>query len=179
MAEELLDIVTENNEPTGESALRSKIHAEGIWHRTVHIYLFRKNNSEVEFLVHLRSPYKDLRPNCWDTRFGGHIKSGLTLEDGVKAELEEEIGLNADGYRLIEGDWRKRNKMPNREFSKTYFFKYPGNISDLKFNDGEVQEVKWMTIQQIKDAMIKNSEEWSGNIKGFTEISNDLLKNKI
>ena len=176
MAEELLDIVDENNDLTGENALRSKIHAEGIWHRTVHIYLFRKNNNEVEFLVHLRSPFKDLHPNCWDTRFGGHIKSGLTLEEGVKAELEEEIGLDADGYELIEGEWRKRNIMPNREFTKTYFLEYPGDIADLKFNDGEVQEIKWLSIQEIKDSLTKNPEIWSGNINGFTEISNYLLE---
>ncbi|MDO8529764.1 MAG: NUDIX domain-containing protein [bacterium] len=179
MPEEIIDIVDENNELTGETALRSKIHAEGVWHQTVHIYLFRKNNNEMEFLVHLRSPFKDLSPNCWDTRFGGHIKSGLTLEEGAKTELEEEIGLNADGYKLIEGEWRKRNMMPNREFTKTYFLEYLDNMSDLKFNDGEVQEIKWMSIQEIKDSMIKNPKEWSGSIKGFTEVSNYLLEKII
>jgi isopentenyldiphosphate isomerase len=178
MAEEFLDIVDENNKLTGESAPRSKVHAEGIWHRTVHICLFRKNNGEIEFLVHLRSKFKDLNPNKWDTRFGGHIKSGITIEEGVKAELNEEISLDSDNYKLIDGPWRKRNKMPNREFTKIYFLEYAGYVSDLKFNDGEVQEVKWMSIQDIKESMIKNSEIWSGNISGFTEVS-DYLLNKI
>lgn len=179
MDEELLNIVDENNELTGKNALRSKIHAEGIWHRTVHIYLFRKSNNEIEFLVHLRSPFKDLSPSCWDTRFGGHIKSGLTLEEGAKAELAEEIGLDVNEYKLIQGLWRKRDMMPNREFTKTYFLEYLDNMSDLKFNDGEVQEIKWMNIREIKDSIIKNSEEWSGSIKGFTEVSNYLLKKVI
>ncbi len=176
MSEELLDIVDENNNPTGKSAPRSKVHVEGIWHRTVHIYLFRKNNNEIEFLVHLRSPFKDLYPNCWDIRFGGHVKSGLTPEEGVKAELEEEIGLDANKFKLIEGQWRKRDHMPNREFSKIYFLEYSEDISKLKFNDGEVREIKWMGVQEIKDSMIKNPEVWSGNIDGFTKISNYLLE---
>ena len=142
MSSELLDIVDENNKLTGESAPRSKIHSEGIWHRTVHIYLFRKNNDNVDFLVHLRSPLKDLHPNCWDTRFGGHIKSGVSLEEGLKSELSEELGLNADDYKLIEGKWHKRDKFPNCEFTKTYFLEYKGNLEDLKFDDGEVQKVK-------------------------------------
>lgn len=144
----------------------------------MHIYLFRKNNNKVEFLVHLRSPFKDLHPNCWDTRFGGHIKSGLTLEEGVKSELEEEIGLNAGKYKLIEGEWRKRNIMPNREFTKAYFLEYPNDIDDLKFNDGEVQKVKWMSIEKIKGSITESSEKWSGNIQGFTKIS-DYLSEKL
>ena len=43
MLDEYLDIVDENNNLTGKKALRSEIHSYGIWHRTVHIYLFRKN----------------------------------------------------------------------------------------------------------------------------------------
>jgi len=175
MPEESLDIVDENNNLIGESALRSKIHAEGIWHRTVHIYIFRKNNNAVGFLVHLRSPLKDLCPNCWDTRFGGHIKSGSTLEEGVKTELKEEIGLDVGRYELLEGLWRKSGKMPNREFSKVYFLEYVGDVADLKFNDGEVQEIKWLSVQSIKDSMINNPKQWTPGIKGFTEISDYLL----
>jgi isopentenyldiphosphate isomerase len=178
MTEEFLDIVDENNELTGESSLRSKIHAEGIWHRTVHIYLFRKNNEEIEFLVHHRSQFKDLNPDKWDTRFGGHIKAGVSLEDGIKSELQEEIGMEIDPTKLIEGEWRKRNIAPNCEFTKIFFFEFNGNVEDLKFNDGEVQEVKWMSVQEVKSSMAKNPEKWSAIIGGFTEVS-DYLINKI
>lgn len=178
MTEEFLDIVDEDNNLTGESAPRSKIHTEGIWHRTVHIYLFRKNKIEIEFLVHLHSPFKDLNPNKWDTRFGGHIKSGTNLEDGVRSELKEEIGIEADVDGLIEREWHKRDKVPNREFTKTYYLEYDGESGNLKFNDGEVQEVKWMSVQKIKDSMANNPEKWSATISRFTEVS-DYLKNKL
>lgn len=176
MGEEFLDIVSENNELTGESAPRSKIHAEGIWHRTVHIYLFRKNNGEIEFLAHLRSPLKDASPNKWDTRFGGHIKSGLTPEEGMKDELKEEIGLDVNNNKLIEGAWRKRDKFPDCQFSKVYYLKYDGDSADLKFNDGEVQEVRWMSIRDIKDSMQKNPEGWASRLTSFTEVSDYLVE---
>lgn len=176
MAEEFLDIVDENNNLTGESAPRSKIHAEGIWHRTAHVYLFRKNNNEIEFLVHLRSPLKDLHPNCWDTRFGGHIKSGLTLEEGMKAELKEEIGLDVNDYKLIKGIWRKRDNVSNREFTKVYYLEYNGDLAYLKFDDGEVQKVKWMSVDDIKNSMTNNPEEWSAGVAGFTKMSDYLIE---
>ena len=176
MEDELLDIVDENNNLTGEKAPRSKIHSEGIWHRTVHIYIFRINNGKIELLVHLRSKFKDLSPNTWDTRFGGHIKSGSTMEEGVRTELEEEIGLNIDMRNLLEGDWQMHAKMPNREFSKMYFFEYNEELADLKFNDGEVQEIRWMSIEDIKSSMDNNPEGWCG-VNAISKVS-DYLMNK-
>lgn len=175
MNDELLDVVDENNVLTGESALRSKIHSQGIWHRTVHIYFFRVNKGKIELLVHLRSKFKDLKPNTWDTRFGGHIKSGSTLEDGVQSELKEEIGLKVDIKNLLEGNWRKRNKMPNCEFSKVYYFEYVGDLADLKFNDGEVQEIKWMSIDDIKSSIDNNPKGWCGK-SGIVKVSDYLTK---
>jgi isopentenyldiphosphate isomerase len=174
--EELLDIVDENNNPTGKSAPRSKIHSEGIWHRTVHIYLFRKNNNEIEFLVHLRSPFKDSSPNKWDTRFGGHIKAGTTIVESVKVELEEEIGLNVPANKLIEGAWASWDGGANREYTKVYYLEYNDDLSNLKFNDGEVQEIKWMSIADIKNSITDNPEKWSPELTGITMISDYLME---
>ena len=87
--QEYFDIVDENNALTGEKKLRSDAHTTGLWHRTVHIYLFRIINGKFEFLVHLRSKTKDLNPNKWDPRFGGHLKTGENVQDTVKSELLE------------------------------------------------------------------------------------------
>ena len=181
MAEEFLDIIDENNNLTGESAPRSQIHAEGIWHRTVHIFVFRKKDEQVEFLIHLRSHLKDQNPNKWATSFGGHIKAGSDVEEGVKSELQEEIGLDVDFKKLIGGYWRKRDKITNREFTKTYYLGYDGRLEDLIFNDGEVQEVGWMSFRDIKDSMRKNPERWAGKGTSFEKIYDYLFKkiNKI
>ena len=90
MQEELLEIMDENNQPLGFSKLRSQVHKDGDWHRVVHIYV---TNNVGEFLVHLRSPNKDLNPGKWDTRFGGHVKAGSDYDDSAITELFEEIGL--------------------------------------------------------------------------------------
>ena len=176
MPDEYLDVVSENNELIGKKELRSKIHLEGIWHRTVHVYLFRKKDNVIEFLVHLRSPLKDLNPNKWDTRFGGHIKSGLSLEEAVKAEVKEEIGLEVSQQKLYEGEWYKRDKFPNREFSKVYFLEFNDDVSTLKFNDGEVQEVRWLRAEKIKDSLTKSPQDWSTSLRGFVEVSDYLNK---
>ena len=90
MDEEYLEIVDENNNLTGERKPRSLVHSNGLWHRVVHIYFFRIINKEIEILVQLRSKTKDLSPNMWDTRFGGHIKAGEKLEQAVVDEIRED-----------------------------------------------------------------------------------------
>ena len=179
MKEEILDIVDENNNPTGETAVRSKVHAEGIWHRTVHIYLFRKNeNQEIEFLVQLRASNKDLYPNCWDTRFGGHIEAGADIKESMKRELVEEIGLDNFGERLlIEGEWLKRDDFPNREFTKVSYLEYDDKLENLVFNDGEVQKVKWMSAEDISNDIKNNKDNWTSPLKEFDYIYEYLLNN--
>src|SRR3989338_4087502 len=60
MSEELIEIFDENNKPTGEILLRSQVHKGNLWHRVVHIYIFRERDGKIEFLTHLRSATKDL-----------------------------------------------------------------------------------------------------------------------
>ena len=40
--QELLDIVDEYGNPTGQTVDREKAHAEGIMHRTSHVWILRK-----------------------------------------------------------------------------------------------------------------------------------------
>lgn len=179
MTEEILDIFDENNESTGESASRSKVHTEGLWHRTVHAYVFRKTGTDIEFLVHLRSPFKDMYPDCWDTRVGGHIKSGMSMEDAIKSEIKEEIGLDVEADDLIKGDWYKGGKFPNQEFVQIYFLEYDGKIEDLAFNDGEVQEARWMKAEDIKNSIANGPEKWTGSLNRFVVVSDYLLERVI
>lgn len=172
--QEYFDIVDENNKPTSQKATRYEAHTKGLWHRTVHVYLFRKMNDDIEFLVHLRAKTKDLNPNKWDTRFGGHLKSGETIEESVSGELRDEIGLTLEPSNLIQGEILKRDKFPNREFTNVYYYKFQDELSSLSFNDGEVQEVKWMKSLDILKSLAENSEIWSSSKNSFSEILTTL-----
>lgn len=175
---EYLDIVDENNVLTGEKRLRSEVHSQGLWHRTVHIYLFKLVENEIYFLVHLRAKNKDLHPNCWDTRFGGHIKSGGSIEDGIKSELMEEVGLELQQSSLIQGEVYKRDHYPNREFTHSFYYRFDGDITTLKFNDGEVQEIKWMKSTDIFESMEENPDIWSASRIGLVQVLG-VLESKL
>ncbi|WP_330386100.1 hypothetical protein [Pseudobutyrivibrio sp. AR14] len=59
MADEIFDIVDENGQPTGERVTRSQAHADGVRHRTAHIWVLRENGDKTEVLLQKRALNKD------------------------------------------------------------------------------------------------------------------------
>lgn len=169
-----MDIVDDNNQLTGGSLPRSVVHKNGQLHRAVHIYVFRQKQSNIELLVHLRSEQKDLNPGRWDTRFGGHIRQGQTQDQAVQSEINDEIGLKIQTSDLLEGNWEKGGRHPNNEFNKLYYLEFKGDVNDLRFNDGEVQKVKWMDPLDIREAVRKEPDKWSGSL-GRLELAINQL----
>lgn len=176
MSEEYLDLVDENGELTGERELRSVCHAKGLWHRTVHIYLFRKVNKQIELLINLRSEMKDLAPGKWDPRFGGHVKSGGSIVETVIDEIKEEIGLDIEFDELVPGSLKKRAGGTNCEYSYVYYLEYAGDENNLSFNDGEMQRVEWINLSELKRKVLNSPDEWAVDIKESYSIVDDLLK---
>jgi isopentenyl-diphosphate Delta-isomerase len=178
MPEEYLDIVDENGNLTGQKELRAVVHEKGLWHRTVHVYFYRVKDNAIEILVHLRSKFKDQKPNMWDTRFGGHISSEFFAEQAVLSEVKEETGISATFNQFIRGLKNKYDAGKNREFVESFYFNFIGDEKELKFNDGEVQKVKWMDENSIIKSMENDSEIWTGKPYWFLRIVEDL-KNKL
>jgi len=177
MKEEYIDIVDENNKTTGEKKSRTEVHSKGFWHRTVHIYFFRRSNNGIEFLVHLRAKHKDVDPDKWDTRFGGHIQAGETVEEGVAHEIKDELGIDIIISDIITGPVLKKPKSGSGdEFNHVYYYPFLKKISDLQFMDKEVQKVKWMAKDDIISDMKNNPDSWGPSLEKFKDRVN-YLKN--
>ena len=172
---EYIDVVNKDGTPTGDTKTRVEIHSGSYWHNVVHVYIFRKKGVGLEFLVHLRSKDKDSNPDKWDARSGGHVKAGETIEDTVITELKEEIGMSVEYKDMIHGFVKSYDWPNNYERISVYYYPFDGDISSLKFNDGEVQEAKWMAMEDIL-IELQDSTKWSGGVKGFQEAVEDLKK---
>ena len=66
---EILDIVDEQGRPTGQTVPRAVAHAEGIRHRTSHVWILRRHAGRVEVLLQMRCQAKDSFPGCYDISF--------------------------------------------------------------------------------------------------------------
>ena len=92
---EIFDIIDENGNPTGKTVERSIAHAEGIRHRTAHIWIIRRKNGRTEILLQKRSRNKDSFPGKFDTSSAGHIQAGDEPLESALRELKEELGIHA------------------------------------------------------------------------------------
>lgn len=168
--QELIFCVDEHNNPI-DPMPRDIAHEQGVWHRTVHIYVF---NKEGELLVQLRSPYMTSNANKWDSRFGGHVLAGKSYDETAKDELTEELGLT--GQELVPVFTSTHENGTNREFSQSYILKFKDVIPAMHFADNEVVETRWMTLQQVKQAMLDNPDKWTSNAKRFEAVCEKLIQ---
>ena len=156
---ELLDVLDEQGIQTGVSVQRSEVHKNGLWHGTVHIYVCRMIGQKVEILVHLRSASKDLYPNTWDPVLGGHIQAGNTPIQTVEEELSQEVGLSISPEDLIVGPIVKADKGSDKEFNHIFVYLFPSDAS-VYFKDNEVQEVRWMELDEVLRSIETAPTEW-------------------
>lgn len=162
---EYLDIVDENGLPTGETVERQKAHAEGIRHRTSHVWLIRKRNERIEILLQKRCDTKDSYPGCYDISSAGHIPAGVDFKPSAVRELKEELGVDASedelifcGNRDIKMDDVFHGKpFHDRQFSRVFALWCDIDESEFQLQKEEVSEVRWMELDEVISAVKKNT----------------------
>lgn len=81
---EYLDIYDEDKNYLGKE-LRSVVHEKGLWHNTVHCWLYDK---EGNIYFQIRKDEKTLY-----TTASGHVSAGETIKEAFGREVKEEIGI--------------------------------------------------------------------------------------
>lgn len=128
---------------------------------SAHVWVWRRGaEGEIEVLMQLRSGGLKVWPDHWDISTAGHINVGETMLEAAIREANEEIGLELDSKRLefifcdrCVTEWYE-------EFRYVFIYEM---IDDSKFdlNDGEVDELKWVSLSDLK--------EWAGDPDGRSE----------
>lgn len=87
--DEIFDVVDEEDRPIGREK-RSVVHASGLKHRAVHLFVFDKRG---DLWLQKRSHLKDAMPEKWDSSAAGHLDAGEDYLPAAVRELKEEVGL--------------------------------------------------------------------------------------
>ena len=110
-------------------------------------------NSKKELCIHLRAVNKDFCPAYWDLCAGGCIQPGFTDYDNARRELEEEYGVT--GVHLDFVTTMKFSDEKNKCWGSIFFVNYDG---DIKIQEEEIQEHKWVSLEDIQKDYIDNSD---------------------
>lgn len=182
---EYFDVLNSNGEYTNEVTSREECHKKGLYHKAVVVFILNEDNTKI--LLQKRSAHKKLWPNLWDITAGGHVLSGELGYEAVIRETKEEIGINIKKEELefigtttsetIKGD------IINRHFNEYFIVHKNVDINDITLQEEEVQDIKWVSKEEIMKRINNNYEDltekigcWNYLIKYFELIDKNVDK---
>lgn len=162
MADELVDILTENGSPLGEIKLKSEAHKKGLWHASAQIWLYTPQG---EILIQQRASCKDTYPNLWDISVAGHLSAGDTPVFAAIREIKEEIGISISAEALQFLKTIKRSKQPkpemlDNEFNHLFICCFPIKLKKLQLQVEEVAAVQLISLKNFKEALNQNPKNF-------------------
>lgn len=152
---ETLDILDAKGQKTGRVETIDKAHQEGLWHGTVHVWIY---DTSGKFLIQKRSPYKSTHPNRWDISCAGHIQSGESSIEACLRECQEEIGLKfpESEYKKVvrlKTEHQYSNGLIDHEWTDVYLVKTTCDTKKLKPNPLEVSALDFITPTELLEKM--------------------------
>ena len=160
---EILDIVDEQGRPTGQTVPRAVAHAEGIRHRTSHVWILRRHAGRVEVLLQMRCQAKDSFPGCYDISSAGHIPAGCDFVESALRELREELGVTVPADALQECGVRHftfedvfhGRLFKDNQVSKVFCLWLDKDAEDFTVQKEEIDYVRWFGLEEAIEA-VKN-----------------------
>ncbi len=153
---ELWDIYNDEGCKTGAVMERGGIIQEGNYHLAAEVWII---NSNSQILIQKRSKNRKILPGIWGMTTGCMVTGEDSL-NGCIREAKEEIGivLLKDNMKLIRRIFRKDT------IWDVYAIKQDYDLSKAALQKEEVSDIKWITIQEMKDMLS------SGELFKYPEI---------
>lgn len=148
---ELFDVCDENDRVIGQ-APRGEVHARGLLHRAVHIFVF---NSRGELLLHRRSSQKDEYPLRITSSASGHLEVGEDYATAAVRELEEELGLVAplEFAASFAASADTANEHTHLYIARTDAVPVP--------DPDEIAEIEWATPAVVAQRIVENPDDFT------------------
>lgn len=158
MIDDFVILVNKNDKKIGLMP-KMEAHKKGVLHRAFSVFIFNNKN---ELMIQKRNINKYHSPGLWTNTCCSHQKDGESNISAGKRRLLEEMGfcveLNEIGSFIYNVG--VDNGLIEHELDYILVGKYNGNV---KINSDEVDNWKWMSLDNIKDDIrtrSKNYTEW-------------------
>ena len=161
-------LVDQHDQVIGEME-KLEAHLKGVLHRAFSVFLF---NEAGELLLQQRAFSKYHSGGLWTNTCCSHPAPGEEIVDAALRRLDQELGIKDVAVEIIHHFVYKAefdNGLTEHEFDYVLKGKYNG-VPDL--NSDEVESVRWISLQQLREEIAKNPEQ-------FTYWFRELMKQQI
>ena len=147
--EEKLPVVDEMGNVVGTASRKDCHSGLKILHPVVHLHVFDKSG---RLFLQLRSPKKLIQPNKWDTSVGGHVDFGETVEQALRREAFEEIGL------IVKSEKHLFSYIFESSIEKELVnvFSAIAEENEIKIEPQEISEGRFFSFEEIENMIGKN-----------------------
>ncbi|WP_339917658.1 isopentenyl-diphosphate Delta-isomerase [Yeosuana marina] len=158
MKEENVILVNENDEQIGLMP-KMEAHEKALLHRAFSVFVF---NSKNQLMLQQRALDKYHSPGLWTNTCCSHQREGESNIQAGMRRLQEEMGFVVDLQESISFIYKAPfdNGLTEHEYDHIVIGKYNGTP---EINPDEVADWKWMSLEDVKNDMVKNPQlytEW-------------------
>ncbi len=151
--DEYVDILDNSGRPTGKTALKSEVHRKGLFHPTVHVWLYTANGM---VLLQQRGKDKKTHPLLWDVSVAGHVSAGEEILTAAIREVREEVGLelrkdDLEKVGVFNEVHEHGEGLIDCEFHHTFICPLQVPFASLVKQDSEVEALKLVPLLALAE----------------------------
>ncbi|HMT39934.1 MAG TPA: NUDIX domain-containing protein [Candidatus Saccharibacteria bacterium] len=150
---ELVDVLDENGNKTGEKTTLDDICNRGLWHNSVHAIIITKDH---KIIAQKRSLSIVMNPDMIELSVGGAVNSAEEPLQAIIRETKEELGIHVEPSEVIYINKRRYNKhykklnKTSKTILHTYVIKLRSPISNTKLQDSETSKIYFLPESKAK-----------------------------
>ena len=158
-SEEHFEIFTEEGVLLG-TAPRSRVHAEGLWHKSAQVFLF---DSEGRLYLQRRADDKDICPGAWDQSAAEHLTPGESYLEGARRGLAEELGISGVALTPLGEPFTGRLDQAelgvhDYELQQAFTGTWDGPVHP---DPAEVAQVRSLTLEELAGWVRESPEDFT------------------
>ncbi len=174
MTEEQVILVDEQDNPIGLME-KMEAHRKALLHRAFSVFVF---NDKGELMLQQRAEEKYHSPLLWTNTCCSHQRDKETNIEAGKRRLKEEMGFVCELKNIFSFVYKAPfdNGLTEHEFDHVmigFYNEYP------KINEKEVNDFKWVLLEDIKNNIQQNPQEYTEWFKIIFNKSYDILAQAV